>query len=54
MWIVGSGVLFAILAALIGHSLISWRLGDSQAVVARAAREVRQTCLLYTSDAADE
>ena len=43
MWIVGSGVLFALLAALIGHLLISWQLGDSQAVVARAAREVRQT-----------
>ena len=43
MWIVGAGVLFAILAALIGHLLISWQLGDSQAVVARAAREVRQT-----------
>ena len=43
MWIVGAGVLFAILAALIGQLLISWQLGDSQAVVARAAREVRQT-----------
>ena len=43
IWIVGAGALFAILAALIGQILISWQLGDSQAVVARAAREVRQT-----------
>jgi len=31
LWIVGAGVLFAILAALLGHLLISWQLGDSQA-----------------------
>jgi signal transduction histidine kinase len=50
MWIVGAGVLFAILAALIGQLLISWRLGDGRAVVARAAREVRQT---FDTSAAD-
>jgi HAMP domain-containing protein len=43
LWIVGSGLLFALLTALLGTLLISWQLGDSSAVVARAAGEVRQT-----------
>jgi signal transduction histidine kinase len=41
--IVAAGLLASALVGLMGHVLISWRFGDSDAAVARAAGEVRQT-----------